>query len=226
MTRILLATLAFYRRWLSPALHSLSPGGCSFSHLLGVRRGRDRHARPAARHRAGHLAAAALPSLQPRRPRSSAPGCARQDLFPTNRYHRKSGGPTAPLFSNDRKYPLPEIHNPNLQSQGPGGGGGGGDMRSTMVFMLLADRSSSSATSTSSASPSRQPPAPAQTQSQIARSRARSPAPVRIGAQPRPPQAHAASTAAAAGHCRLARDRHHGRERALSGSSSPIAARR
>jgi YidC/Oxa1 family membrane protein insertase len=31
---------------------------------------------------------------------------------------------------------LPEIHNPNLQSQGSGGGGGG-DMRSTMAFMLL-----------------------------------------------------------------------------------------
>ncbi len=32
---------------------------------------------------------------------------------------------------------MPEIHNPNLQSQGPGGGSGG-DMRSTMAFMLLA----------------------------------------------------------------------------------------
>ncbi|MFP5206307.1 MAG: membrane protein insertase YidC [Acidobacteriota bacterium] len=31
---------------------------------------------------------------------------------------------------------MPEIRNPNLQSQGPGGGGGG-DMRSTMVFWLL-----------------------------------------------------------------------------------------
>jgi putative membrane protein insertion efficiency factor len=30
MTRVLLATLAFYRRWLSPALHSLSPGGCRY----------------------------------------------------------------------------------------------------------------------------------------------------------------------------------------------------
>jgi hypothetical protein len=27
MTRVLLATLAFYRRWLSPAVHALSPGG-------------------------------------------------------------------------------------------------------------------------------------------------------------------------------------------------------
>ena len=34
---------------------------------------------------------------------------------------------------------MPEIHNPNLQSQGSGnsGGGGGGDLRSTMGFMLL-----------------------------------------------------------------------------------------
>jgi putative membrane protein insertion efficiency factor len=30
MTRFLLATLAFYQRWLSPALHSLGPGGCKF----------------------------------------------------------------------------------------------------------------------------------------------------------------------------------------------------
>jgi YidC/Oxa1 family membrane protein insertase len=33
---------------------------------------------------------------------------------------------------------LPEIRNPNLQTQGPtGGGGGGGDMRATMAFALL-----------------------------------------------------------------------------------------
>jgi uncharacterized protein len=30
MTRLLLATIAFYRRWLSPALHAISPGGCKF----------------------------------------------------------------------------------------------------------------------------------------------------------------------------------------------------
>ncbi len=27
MNRLLLSTLAFYRRWLSPALHALNPGG-------------------------------------------------------------------------------------------------------------------------------------------------------------------------------------------------------
>ncbi len=30
MTRILLALLSFYRRWLSPALHSLNPSGCRY----------------------------------------------------------------------------------------------------------------------------------------------------------------------------------------------------
>jgi putative membrane protein insertion efficiency factor len=30
MTRILLGTLAFYKRWLSPAVHSLTPGGCRY----------------------------------------------------------------------------------------------------------------------------------------------------------------------------------------------------
>lgn len=30
MTRILLALLTFYKRWISPAIHSLSPGGCKF----------------------------------------------------------------------------------------------------------------------------------------------------------------------------------------------------
>ena len=33
---------------------------------------------------------------------------------------------------------MPEIRNPNLQTQGPGGGGGGGDMRSMLGFTLLA----------------------------------------------------------------------------------------
>ena len=30
MTRLLLALLAFYQRWLSPALHSVSSGGCKY----------------------------------------------------------------------------------------------------------------------------------------------------------------------------------------------------
>ena len=30
MTRILLAAIGFYKRWFSPALHSLGVGGCKF----------------------------------------------------------------------------------------------------------------------------------------------------------------------------------------------------
>jgi hypothetical protein len=30
ITRLLLALLGFYRRWLSPAVHAVSPGGCRF----------------------------------------------------------------------------------------------------------------------------------------------------------------------------------------------------
>jgi putative membrane protein insertion efficiency factor len=30
MTRFLLASIAFYRRWLSPAAHALVPGGCRY----------------------------------------------------------------------------------------------------------------------------------------------------------------------------------------------------
>jgi putative membrane protein insertion efficiency factor len=30
MTSILLALIAFYRRWLSPALHAIHPGGCKY----------------------------------------------------------------------------------------------------------------------------------------------------------------------------------------------------
>jgi uncharacterized protein len=30
MTRFLLFTIAFYQRWLSPAVHALGPGGCKY----------------------------------------------------------------------------------------------------------------------------------------------------------------------------------------------------
>jgi hypothetical protein len=30
MTRVLLSLLGFYKRWLSPALHALGPGGCRY----------------------------------------------------------------------------------------------------------------------------------------------------------------------------------------------------
>ena len=90
MTRILLATLAFYRRWLSPALHSLGSGRLQIrAHLLGVCRGGDRDARPAARHR--HWRPGGCCAAIPSRAEGSirCPPARRQDLFPTNRYHRR-----------------------------------------------------------------------------------------------------------------------------------------
>ena len=58
---------------------------------------------------------------------------------------------------------MPEIQNPNLQTQGPGGGGSGGDMRSTTYFVLLAVLAFFGYQYFFSKP---QPPAPAQTQSQ------------------------------------------------------------
>ena len=140
MTRILLALLAFYRRWLSPALHSLSPGGCRFVPTCS-----EYAAVAIATH--GPLRGIALAAWRLLRCHPFSRGgldqvpptpAEQQDLFPTNRYHRKSGARRR--FSNDRKFPLPEIRNPNLQSQGPGGGGGssGGDFRSLITFTFLA----------------------------------------------------------------------------------------
>jgi len=64
---------------------------------------------------------------------------------------------------------LPEIQNPNLQTQGPGGGGGGNDMRSTIVFfgLMLAVLIGYQFLFKPASSPAPQTPAPpAQTQSQ------------------------------------------------------------
>ena len=64
MTRLLLAIIAFYRRWLSPALHAHQSRRMQVSaNLLGVRGDGHRHSRPAARLRAGRLETPALPSL-------------------------------------------------------------------------------------------------------------------------------------------------------------------
>ena len=66
------------------------------------------------------------------------PGNTRmQDLFPTNRYHRKSGGLTGCSLELTGRILCPKFSNPNLQTQGPGGGSGGGDMRSTIAFTLV-----------------------------------------------------------------------------------------
>ncbi len=61
---------------------------------------------------------------------------------------------------------MPEVHNPNLQSQGSGGGGGGGgDMRSTMALMLIV-LAAFFGYQYFFMKPKPEPPAPAQTQSQ------------------------------------------------------------
>ncbi len=65
MNRILLATLVFYRRWISPALHSLNPsGGCRYvptcSEYASIAIATPRLA---ARQRAGHLESSALQSF-------------------------------------------------------------------------------------------------------------------------------------------------------------------
>jgi YidC/Oxa1 family membrane protein insertase len=59
---------------------------------------------------------------------------------------------------------LPEVHNPNLQSQGSGGGGGG-DMRSTMALMFIV-LAAFLGYQYFFAKPKPEPPAPAQSQTQ------------------------------------------------------------
>jgi len=78
------------------------------------------HAWPLAWRGTGDVAAVALPSLQPRRASTRCLGS--QDLFPTNRYIETSGA-LGCASHNDRKYPLPECRNPNLESQGSPGSG-------------------------------------------------------------------------------------------------------
>jgi len=90
MTRSLLAILAFYRRWLSPALHSLGTGGCRYQPTC------SEYAEVAI---ATHGCCAAIPSAAAVsttfRPNSRIPFAAkrgRKPFLPTNRYHRTSGG--------------------------------------------------------------------------------------------------------------------------------------
>ena len=71
MTRVLLATLVFYRRWLSPALHSLNPGG-------GCR----------------YVPTCSALTMCPLRPRTRLAHPNAKPSLPTNRYHRRSGGLT------------------------------------------------------------------------------------------------------------------------------------
>ncbi len=125
MTRILLAILEFYRRWLSPAVHSLGGrGGCRF-----CRRARSTQPSPSPRTvrcadrrwRSGVCCAAtpsaAAGSIRYRRPDQADQ--AHGSSAATNHYHRKSGVPSwrAALLTTGSN-PLPEIRNPNLESQG------------------------------------------------------------------------------------------------------------
>ena len=104
MTRILLALLAFYRRWLSPALHSLGPGGCRYLPTCSEYAPwpSPRTARCAARGLAVWRLLRCHPftrgGLDPVPPTRST--ATRSKTFsPTNRYHRKSGSLTAALLT-------------------------------------------------------------------------------------------------------------------------------
>jgi hypothetical protein len=138
MTRLLLALLAFYRRWLSPgalAGHGRMPLS---AHMLGICVDGHLHAWPAARHGARALEAAALPPVYPRRPRSRSASCAGETFSPRTITIEDRGGclTGCPLELTGRIL-CPKFSNPNLQTQGPGGGSGGGDMRSTIAFTLV-----------------------------------------------------------------------------------------
>ena len=141
MTRILLAMLGVLPPLAvaSGAFARLRRRVPLCANLLGICIGRDCDARPVPRHgtresggccAAIHSAAgASIPFRPARQP---------QRTCPTNHYHRKSGSPSV-CHPEDRKLPLPEIRNPNLESQGSGGGGaGGGDFRSLILFTFLA----------------------------------------------------------------------------------------
>ena len=108
MTRILLASLAFYKRWLSPALHAISPGKCKFEPTCS-----EYAATAIAIHgplRGPALAAWRLLRCHPFSPggfdpvplaldrppaltRAGTTPIPREPFLPTNRYHKKSVRP-------------------------------------------------------------------------------------------------------------------------------------
>jgi len=106
MKPVLLAILAFYQRWLSPVLHTLSPGGCRFVPTCseyaaeaiathGAVRGlalsiwRILRCNPFCR---GGLDPVPAPAESRNRPRGALVQAGPdQDLATTSHYHRKSG---------------------------------------------------------------------------------------------------------------------------------------
>ncbi|HEV2325697.1 MAG TPA: membrane protein insertion efficiency factor YidD [Terracidiphilus sp.] len=92
MTRLLLATLAFYRRWMSPAMHAVFPGGCRYVPTCS-----EYAAVAIATHgplRGSGLALWRILRCHPfaRGGLDPVPPLPTQDLLPTNHYHRKRGG--------------------------------------------------------------------------------------------------------------------------------------
>jgi uncharacterized protein len=106
MKTALLAILAFYQRWLSPVLHSLSPGGCRFvptcseyaagaiaTHGIvrgvALATGRILRCNPFCR---GGLDPVPAPSgNKDSALKTPAPSMPNRDLAATSHYHRKSG---------------------------------------------------------------------------------------------------------------------------------------
>ena len=141
MTRILLALLAFYRRWLSPALHSLGTGGCRYLPTCS-----EYAAIAIATH--GPLRGLALAVWRLLRCHPFTRGGL--DPVPPARQHAKTrpfpprtitigraAASTGCPFEPTGSILCPKFAIPILQTQGPGGGGGGGDMRSTIAFTVL-----------------------------------------------------------------------------------------
>ena len=178
----------------------------------------------------GHLAPSALPSLQPRRPRSGpsrSTGLSLRAMSPRTVTIEKSGARSRPLV-NDRKFPLPEYSKSKSSIAGlrRRRGGGGGDMRSLLIlWLLLASRllrlSVLRQAQARDCSPPAEPDASLQPRSPSA-SPPRCAQPAAGPARHRPSRRPRCN----ASHRRRSRDHHHRRESELSKSCSPIAARR
>ncbi len=140
MTRLLLATLAFYQRWLSPALHSLGPGGCRYLPTCS-----EYAAGAIATHgplRGSALALWRLLRCHPLPAEGLTPSLPRlsQAISPTNHYHRTSGGPTVCLLFTIGSTLCQNFAIPIFRRRAPAAAveAGGGDMRGTLIVSMLA----------------------------------------------------------------------------------------